>query len=182
MAHHRQPIMTLTAEQTTTLPFPIGCPVWYANVSSNNEGTEAPILKRGTVVSVTLVDKSSPWVYTIEHREGEEVVSDDVLESGVCFSDNCPVLVFRKKFSRVDPPLNDSKDEGIVMFGVISLKGENRYTVMIPNKDSPETRFEENVEEGRLMFRKPPQEILAGNGEEEDQVQANRKRARGRPT
>ena len=175
MAH--QPIMTLTAEQTTTLPFPVGCPVWY-NVAADNEGTEGPILKSGTVRSVTLVDKSSPWVYTIEHGEGEEIASDEVLESGVCFSDNCPVLLFKEKFSRVDPPLEDPKDEGIIMFGEITNDGENRYTVMIPNKDSPEARIEENVEEGRLMFhkRKPLQEIPAGQGGVNDQVQSNSSR------
>ena len=175
-------MVTLTAEQTTTLPFPIGCPVWYSV-------GEAPILKRGTVSSVTLVDKSLPWEYTIEgEREGEDVVSDEVPESRVCFSDNCPVLVFKSPFSRAEPPWNDPKDEGIVMFGEIR-NGENRYTVMIPNKDSPKTRIEENVEEGRLMFRNPPQKTLEGHVEEDQPTAAtaqatnsSRKRARGSPT
>ncbi|KAL9187303.1 hypothetical protein ACHAXT_001406 [Thalassiosira profunda] len=116
-------MLSLNADQTADLPFPVGCPVWYNGAAGNPDDlVQQPLLKRGVVQAVSFDIATKSMLYSIGASLGGGV-TDDVPEGRLAFGASCPVSV----------TFEGEKAEGTILLSGPSGEdpGKIVYTVML---------------------------------------------------
>mmetsp|Transcript_3832 Transcript_3832/g.7182 ORF Transcript_3832/g.7182 Transcript_3832/m.7182 type:complete len:560 (+) Transcript_3832:185-1864(+) len=170
--------MKLTKEQTRSLPFPVGCPVWYnfpeASPSSEEKKEEEKgtphMLKRGVVESASFHYESRSIVYEVVYRDDDNHIAEEVMEDQLAYGSNCPVSivdsVVDKNGVEIGAGEGDTGDKGqgllarnskggTVLFCKPSTTNPGKfvYAVMIFIEGTSEARYEFDIDATRIKYR-----------------------------
>ena len=137
-------IIKLTADQSASLPFPIGCPVWY-NFSGEN-------MKRGIIKSASLQDSQIYYEVTYSDDDGGDnesnTITEEVKGTNVGFGATCPVTISPDNNESGSSPL-----EGEIVMCTTDSNNKLVYTAMIYNMDTSHFRYESDIEASRVTYR-----------------------------
>jgi len=144
-------VIRLTADQSSNLPFPIGCPVWY---NFSVEKDDHIIMKRGLIKSASLRD--GQLYYEVTYSDGDEnvAITEEVKEANIGFGACCPVRILpdNKSGSHENSAANPLEGE-IVMCTSDPNSNKFVYTAMIPMNGS-QFRYETAIDASRVKYRK----------------------------
>ena len=132
-------IINFTREQTEQgCRFPISCPVWIFRTDPlYDDVSKSTSFKRGRVVAVSMNFASKQLTYDVSIGDKS---SEQVSEGEMGFGSQCPVFVSSVEDNEGDSP-------GVVL--MCKNTGEGMvYTIQFMG------RFEENVDAGRVSYRK----------------------------
>ncbi|KAL7431699.1 hypothetical protein ACHAXM_002840 [Skeletonema potamos] len=147
--------MRFTAEQCAKLKFPVGCPVWYNFPRKEDDDASAEVpstffLKRGVVQSA--IWRDSKLFYEVSYVTNSSVMLTEEVEDGkLGFGSTCPVTILPLPDTVAADPL-----EGEILFCTPSTTDPNGfvYTAMMFLDGMPKVRYEEGIEEKRIVYRK----------------------------
>jgi hypothetical protein len=141
--------LRFTAEQCEKLKYPIGCPVWYNDLSSRKEGGPT---KRGVVQSALWRDNKLFFEVTYSDKTNCVITTEEVDSDQIGFGSNCPVTILPN-----DAVEGESLLEGEIVLCLPSPTDPNRfvYTAMIfLDGSATKVRYECGIDEKRVTYRK----------------------------
>lgn len=150
-------VIRLTADQSSNLTFPIGCPVWY-NFPGKKD--EMGSLKRGVVKSVSLRD--SQLYYEVTYCDGDEniTITEEVNETKLGFGALCPVTIISDNKSGTA----DDTSEGEIVMCTTDANNKVVYTAMI-FMDGSQVKYESEIDAARVKYRKVKVNDMESNEE-----------------